>query len=427
MISRVAVGFLTGIIFFIGAARAANTRISISSASSNWTPVLKGSNFDMDDDQQANSSADLVGNDTLPLLYILYDDGGTPTESDDTLAFRFRLDAGNNGFSGAPLQFDKNVFLGIDLDLDNDVDVFLSLAGNNQGVITVSAYDAGNDANNSPNTSSFANPTTLSTSAYSTLLLNLATLGESEANSASQAEYFFNIKFSWTHLVSLINTKHMTASGTPLVSASVASGGIGGLTKSTVIRYVVASSINTHNLNGDFAGYDNNLSASLGTTFENAGAFSASSSFSNQTPAISSNGGGATASLSFAENGTGEISTVTASDPEGGAITYSLSGGADQARFTIHASTGVLTFVAPPDYESPADADSNNSYLVTVRAMDADSAFDTQTFTITVTNVSEPGSGPTVASVSVPTNGTYTSGQNLDFTVSWSGTTTVTG
>ena len=37
-------------------------------------------------------------------------------------------------------------------------------------------------------------------------------------------------------------------------------------------------------------------------------------------------------------------------------LTYTIIGGADAAKFTINARTGVLTFVAAPDYESPTDA-----------------------------------------------------------------------
>jgi len=83
----------------------------------------------------------------------------------------------------------------------------------------------------------------------------------------------------------------------------------------------------------------------------------------NDAPAITSNGGGDSASISTAENTTA-VTTVTASDPDLPAqtLSYSISGGADQARFNINASTGVLTFVSAPDFEAPGDADANNRY-----------------------------------------------------------------
>ncbi len=131
---------------------------------------------------------------------------------------------------------------------------------------------------------------------------------------------------------------------------------------------------------------------------------------SDAAPSITSNGGGPTASISVAENQTA-VTTVTASNPEGGALTFSLTGGADQARFTINSSTGVLTFAAAPDFETPTDADANNTYVVTVTAT-APSGADSQTITVTVTNVSDAapsitsnGGGDT-ASISVAENQT---------------------
>ena len=84
---------------------------------------------------------------------------------------------------------------------------------------------------------------------------------------------------------------------------------------------------------------------------------------------------------------------VTAMDPDDGdEVTYAITGGADQAKFDIDASSGVLTFKDAPDHENPTDADSNNVYLVTVtatggtgaRALTAD-----QAITVTVTAVDE--------------------------------------
>jgi hypothetical protein len=105
------------------------------------------------------------------------------------------------------------------------------------------------------------------------------------------------------------------------------------------------------------------------------------------TPVITSNGGGATASIGLAENLT-LITTVTATDPDGSALTYAVTGGADAARFAIDSTTGVLRFVSAPDFEAPGDADGNNVYDVIVTA--SDGVFtDTQALTISVTNVND--------------------------------------
>ncbi|MBL0423054.1 cadherin repeat domain-containing protein, partial [Ramlibacter sp. AW1] len=104
-------------------------------------------------------------------------------------------------------------------------------------------------------------------------------------------------------------------------------------------------------------------------------------------PVIRSDGGGDTASLIRDENTTA-VTTVNATVQGKGTITYSISGGADAALFQIQPSTGVLTFVAAPDYERPTDADGNNIYEVTVQASDG-SRTDTQALSVQVRDVAE--------------------------------------
>ncbi len=107
----------------------------------------------------------------------------------------------------------------------------------------------------------------------------------------------------------------------------------------------------------------------------------------NSAPVINSDGGGATASKNVVENTTA-VTTVTATDVDLDTLTYSISGGADAALFSINASTGVLTFISAPDFENPADVGSNNTYEVIVQVSDG-SLTDTQTITVTVTNINE--------------------------------------
>jgi hypothetical protein len=125
--------------------------------------------------------------------------------------------------------------------------------------------------------------------------------------------------------------------------------------------------------------------------------------------AITSNGGGAGGSVAAAENGT-TVTTVTASNPDGGTVTYAIAGGADSARFTINASTGILAFVAAPNFEAPADAGANNVYDVVVSASNG-ATTDTQALAVAVGNVDEQmtiasNGGGASASVSVNENAT---------------------
>lgn len=104
-------------------------------------------------------------------------------------------------------------------------------------------------------------------------------------------------------------------------------------------------------------------------------------------PSITSNGGGATASITINENTTA-VTTVTA-DQSG---TFSIVGGDDSSFFTIHPTTGVLTITAR-DYESPADTGANNTYQVIVQIL-ADGLAGTQIITVTIANVADAGDAP---------------------------------
>ncbi len=91
-----------------------------------------------------------------------------------------------------------------------------------------------------------------------------------------------------------------------------------------------------------------------------------------------SGGAGASASaLSVNENQTA-VTTLTANE----AVTWSIPGGEDVAKFAIDPSTGVLTFLAAPDFEVPTDVGTNNTYIVQVRATDTAGNFSLQTVTV---------------------------------------------
>ena len=86
---------------------------------------------------------------------------------------------------------------------------------------------------------------------------------------------------------------------------------------------------------------------------------------------------------------TGYIAVVD--DPEGNPVTLTMSG-ADAGQFVLDAGTGALTFVVPPDFENPMDADANNQYLVDIVADDG-AQQSTLVLTLTVTDVFEQTTG----------------------------------
>jgi hypothetical protein len=100
---------------------------------------------------------------------------------------------------------------------------------------------------------------------------------------------------------------------------------------------------------------------------------------SNSAPVISSGN-----TYSVAENTTA-IGTVTATDADGDSLAYFLQGD-DSSLVTLTGNT--LAFSAAPDFEAPADANSDNVYEVTVIVSDGSSK-DAKDLEISVTNVNE--------------------------------------
>ena len=94
-------------------------------------------------------------------------------------------------------------------------------------------------------------------------------------------------------------------------------------------------------------------------------------------------------SFEVAENQTG-VGRVIAVDTAGDILTYSLSG-ADGTALTI-SSTGVLSFVTPPDFETKA------LYQVTVKVVDSNGNFVSQNVTIVITDANDDA--PTITSSS---------------------------
>ena len=95
-----------------------------------------------------------------------------------------------------------------------------------------------------------------------------------------------------------------------------------------------------------------------------------------------------TSDINYAENGTGMVTTYSAAGPDAAGANWSLSG-ADAGALRI-SSAGVLTFMAPPNYESPADANTDNIYMVMVNANNGTNDA-MKAVTITVTNEEERG------------------------------------
>ena len=92
--------------------------------------------------------------------------------------------------------------------------------------------------------------------------------------------------------------------------------------------------------------------------------------------------------ITVAEGSSGDLATYTASGADASGARWSLEG-ADAGDFNI--SSGILAFRSTPNYENPADSNSDNVYNVTVKAASGNISA-TRTVTVTVTNVNEDGS-----------------------------------
>ena len=110
----------------------------------------------------------------------------------------------------------------------------------------------------------------------------------------------------------------------------------------------------------------------------------------NDPPIITSNGGGATANVTVAEQTT-IVTTVTATDADLPlqSLTYSIVSGADSSLFSINPSTGALSFKSAPTFIPNPDGEPDNNYEVTVQVSDG-TLTDTQALTVTITNTNDP-------------------------------------
>jgi hypothetical protein len=81
------------------------------------------------------------------------------------------------------------------------------------------------------------------------------------------------------------------------------------------------------------------------------------------------------------------VCTITATDADDDSLTFTLSGGSDASDLRLQ-TDNKLVFVSPPDYESPADNEQNNTYIVIVSVSDGSTTVD-YAMTINVTNVEE--------------------------------------
>jgi T1SS-143 domain-containing protein len=134
----------------------------------------------------------------------------------------------------------------------------------------------------------------------------------------------------------------------------------------------------------------------------------------NEAPVITSGATGSQAENTAISN---VVYQTVASDPEGVALTYTLTG-ADANLFNISA-TGAVTFKVSPNFEVPADAGGNNVYNFTVNASDGINPAAMKDVAITVTDVVE-NTAPVGAADRIFTNASnFGPGTAVEFDHAW--------
>ena len=114
----------------------------------------------------------------------------------------------------------------------------------------------------------------------------------------------------------------------------------------------------------------------------------------NESPSI------ATTKISDIAEGVSSIATISASDPDAGAsLSYSLvdsNGAKDEGLLSINSSTGVVAFIAAPNFETPTDVGADNKIEFSVLVSDG-SLEVSQDYSFSITNVNE---APTISTSS---------------------------
>ncbi|HYD76783.1 DUF4347 domain-containing protein, partial [Ramlibacter sp.] len=337
-----------------------------------WTPLLYGSRQDPAGDMQAAAaSTDVVGDHIHPTLFYAYDDGGTDSEADDGIMFRFRVSGPNS--QG---RFGAYGIIGIDADLNGDVDIFL-IADDKQGA-TVGLYNPGAGLNQSPSTTSYtAAPGriyTLDASNYAFTAVGAGSEppeswdGNTDIDQGGKLDYFVSFRISFADLKAELARTNVT--GNPAEGIAI--------DRFSPLRFILATATQDNSLNGDIGGVIGANKSTL--TWEQLGAYSPVVSASNSPPIITSGGGGQTASYTVAASAT-QVATITSRDPDGSdTLRYEITGGADAGKFTIDAITGVLSLHPSftPSVTAPTDADGDGRYEVTVGVRDYSDAGATQ-------------------------------------------------
>jgi hypothetical protein len=230
-------------------ATAGATVVDVTAPTTSWTVIRYGSNNpDPSNDQQTGSSeGDIVGNQLHGSVYTMFGDGGTPSTTDGTIAFRIRL-----GADVSPSGFKTAVFVGIDANRDGKLDLFIGV--NNSGSAdTIGLWNAGPGLNVSPSTTTIVS-TPLVTYAETaanyhwvpvTAINDPSIGGATDLDGGGQNDQFLSFSVPLNDVVN-----------------QLAANGITGFDENTPLAYVIATATQANSLNQDLNGVAGSVNSS---------------------------------------------------------------------------------------------------------------------------------------------------------------------
>ena len=318
--------------------------------------------------------------------------GSTPLELTVAPFAQFQLIENQTGSWSIDASSNKTDPISYSLSSDPDSS-FFSLSGNTLSFAGTANYESPNDTNKDSVFEVSVTVSSRSVSKTQAIYVQVADVPEAPVISTASID---NVKENITS-VATISASDEDA-GSVLTYSLLDSGGakdekLLSINESGVVTFISAPNYESPS---DF-NLDNTVEF---TAVVSDGSLTAQADYSfeiidvNESPSI------ATTKISDIAEGVSSIATISASDPDAGAsLSYSLvdsNGAKDEGLLSINSSTGVVAFIAAPNFETPTDVGADNKIEFSVLVSDG-SLEVSQDYLFSITNVNE---APTISSSS---------------------------
>jgi hypothetical protein len=228
--------------------------LDINSATTNWNIISYTGHYpDYFNDQQTGQyDSDIVGTNNAAAFYSKFDDAGTSSLTDGTLAFRVRMSGSSKTY------WENTLFIGMDANLDGAIDLFAGLYKNN----TVNLYYPGNGLNISPNTTTISSPfystAAVSGNNYSFVVVDSSiAFGEpTDTDSNSHTDYFVSFSIDFSLIISALTSTNII------------------IDQNTPMMFLAATATQQNSLNQDLNGAPKITQANGSSTWQQLGAAS---------------------------------------------------------------------------------------------------------------------------------------------------------